>query len=138
MFAGPAVNRLVLAGCAVAAFAVTWVGLQQEAPGREGRAGGAPEAAVSGAAPSAVTGAAAGVVTGAAAEELAAGVVTGAAAADAAFDRIGPGPAAVRNIEELFADFDADLGEEGVAVDRARVERALRADAELRHSLGLP
>lgn len=41
-------------------------------------------------------------------------------------------------MDELIDTFDADLGEEGVAVDRARIEQALRTDPELRRALGLP
>lgn len=38
----------------------------------------------------------------------------------------------------LIQAFDADLGEEGVPVDRPELEATLRADAELRRALFMP
>lgn len=108
-------NRWLMTGCAVVAFAGTWLWLQQEA---------------------------AGVVRGRLAAEPAASSFwleqtrsTGPGGVERSVQSAIGG---VGTVDELIAEFDADLGEEGVAVDRAKIEQALRSDPDLRRSLGLP
>jgi len=109
------VNRLLIAACAVAAFAATWLHLEaSETRAVRGRPG---------------------AVAAAATQADRTGQEPIALPASAFVGEV-RGP--VANVDELIAVLDADLGEEGVPVDRLALEAALRADPELRRALGLP
>src|ERR1700741_4165745 len=107
-------NRLLLATCAVAAFAANWVRLQHGAPDPvRDPASSLPVVADS------FTGSFQSAWPGL--EPMAA-----------------PARVPVATVDELVLALDADLGDEGVPVNRQAIERALGTDPDLREALGLP